>query len=204
MHTFVSATRQDRVAILLIDNPPVNALSAGVPEALVAAVEAAERDEEVSAIVIGAAGRTFVAGADITLLERTAWGDREAKPLLKPFFNRIERATKPVVMAIHGTALGGGLELALAGHYRVALANAQVGLPEVNLGIIPGADGTQRLPRLTGVRKALEMCVSGRPIRAQEAFEAGIIDRVVDADLMSAAVAFANDVASRTRTPTHE
>jgi 3-hydroxyacyl-CoA dehydrogenase len=116
---------------------------------------------------------------------------------LKPLLNRIEQSSKPVVAAIHGVALGGGLELAMACHYRVAVASAQLGLPEVNLGIIPGADGTQRLPRLVGLKKALEMCVSGRPIRAREALETGLIDEVVEGDLTSAGVAFAERVAGQ-------
>ena len=117
-----------------------------------------------SAIVFMGAGKTFVAGADINSLERAAWGDREAACDLHPLLARIEDCAKPVVMAIHGTALGGGLEIAMAGHFRVAAPDALLGQPEVNLGIIPGAEGTQRLPRLVGVEKALDMCVTGKPI----------------------------------------
>ena len=129
------------------------------------------------------AGKTFIAGADITTLEQAAWGDRGGAADLHDMLSRIEDCSKPVVMAIHGTALGGGLELAMAGHYRVAAPDALLGQPEVNLGIIPGAEGTQRLPRLVGVAKALDMCVTGKPIAAREALAAGLIDAVVDGDL---------------------
>ncbi len=119
---------------------------------------------------------------------------------------RIEDSHTPVIMAIHGTALGGGLELAMAGHFRIAVADATLGQPEVNLGIIPGAEGTQRLPRLVGVAKAVEMCVSGRPITAADALASGLIDAVVDGDLTDAAVLFAEDVIARgvCRAPTRE
>ena len=127
-------------------------------------------------VVIGA-GRTFVAGADIKGLEEIAWGGDSGAPDMHDLLQRIEDLPKPVVMAMHGTALGGGLELAMAGHYRVAVADGQMGQPEVNLGIIPGAEGTQRLPRLVGVEKAIEMCVSGKPIKAKDALAAGLIDR---------------------------
>jgi 3-hydroxyacyl-CoA dehydrogenase len=194
---FVKVGRHDDVVVLEIDNPPVNALSPGVPEALVAALDGAEGDASVSAIVVRGAGRTFVAGADITTLEQAAWGDEAAAPDWHDVLRRVEDARKPIVMAIHGTALGGGLELAMAGHYRIAAADAQVGQPEVNLGIIPGAEGTQRLPRLAGVEKALEMCVTGRPIPAAEARAAGILDDIADGDLTEAAVSFARRVAAR-------
>ena len=177
-------TIRDTVAVIAVDNPPVNALSPGVPEAIVQAFDAAERDEAVSAIVFMGAGRTFVAGADINSLERAAWGDREAACDMHPLLARIEDCAKPVVMAIHGTALGGGLEIAMAGHFRVAVPDALIGQPEVNLGIIPGAEGTQRLPRLVGVEKALDMCVTGKPLKARDAHAAGLIDRVVDGDLV--------------------
>ena len=140
------------------------------------------------------AGKTFVAGADINSLERAAWGDREAACDMHPLLARIEDCAKPVVMAIHGTALGGGLEIAMAGHFRVAVPDALIGQPEVNLGIIPGAEGTQRLPRLVGVEKALDMCVTGKPLKARDAHAAGLIDRVVDGDLAEGAVRFARNV----------
>jgi 3-hydroxyacyl-CoA dehydrogenase len=182
---------RDQVLVVTIDNPPVNALSEGVPEGLMAAIDAAEADSLVTAVVIAAAGRTFVAGADISLLERTAWGDLASKPDLRPLLRRIEGCGKPTVMALHGTALGGGLELAMAGSYRVAVAAARMGLPEVTLGIIPGAEGTQRLPRLVGVQKALDMVVTSKPITASDALASGLIDAIVDGDLTDEAVAFA-------------
>ena len=192
MPEFVKSSRHGDVLVLEIDNPPVNALSPGVPEALHAALDAAEPDPGVVAIVVRGAGRTFVAGADITTLEEAAWGNEAAAPNWHDLLSRIEDCQKPVVMAIHGTALGGGLELAMAGHYRVAVASAQVGQPEVNLGIIPGAEGTQRLPRLAGVAKALDMCVTGKPIPAAEALRAGIIDAIAGDDLTAFAVEFAS------------
>jgi 3-hydroxyacyl-CoA dehydrogenase len=197
MPQFVKSTRHGDVLVLEIDNPPVNALSPGVPEALHAALDAAEPDSGVAAIVVRGAGRTFVAGADITTLEQAAWGNEAAAPNWHDLLSRIEDCRKPVVMAIHGTALGGGLELAMAGHYRVAVASAQVGQPEVNLGIIPGAEGTQRLPRLAGVAKALDMCVTGKPISAAEALSAGILDAIAGDDLTAFAVEFASRDARR-------
>src|ERR1043166_5051090 len=140
----VTTTVRDGVAVVQIDNPPVNALSAGIPEALVSAVEQAETNPGVRAVIMIGAGRPFVAGADINELERAAWDPNASLPQMHGVLQRIEDASKPVVMAIHGTALGGGLELAMAGHYRVATADAQVGQPEVKLGLIPGAAGTQR------------------------------------------------------------
>jgi 3-hydroxyacyl-CoA dehydrogenase len=195
----VTTTIKDGVAVIAVDNPPVNALSPGVPDAIVQAFEAVERDAAVSAVVFTGAGKTFVAGADINSLERAAWGDREAACDLHPLLARIEDCAKPVVMAIHGTALGGGLEIAMAGHFRVAVPEALIGQPEVNLGIIPGAEGTQRLPRLVGVEKALDMCVTGKPLKAREALAAGLIDRVVEGDIVDAAVRFARNVAVTSR-----
>src|SRR4029077_12800012 len=185
------SSRQGDVLVLEIDNPPVNALSPGVPEALHAALDVAEPDPGVAAILVRGAGRTFVAGADITTLEEAAWGNEAAAPNWHDLLSRIEDCRKPVVMAGHSNALGGGLELAMAGHYRVAVASAQVGQPEVNLGIIPGAEGTQRLPRLAGVAKAVEMCADGNPIKAEEALRVGIVDSMIEGDLLSGAIAFA-------------
>jgi 3-hydroxyacyl-CoA dehydrogenase len=205
MREFINISRHGDILVVEIDNPPVNALSPGVPEALGAALDEAERDGSVAAVVIRGAGRMFVAGADITMLEEAAWGNESAAPNWHDLFQRIEDCTKPVVMAIHGAALGGGLELAMAGHYRVAVASAQVGQPEVNLGIIPGAEGTQRLPRLAGVSKALEMCVTGKPIAAADAVAAGILDEIAGDDLTVSAVGFARRVAPRgTHTKTRD
>jgi 3-hydroxyacyl-CoA dehydrogenase len=192
----VSVTHADGVALIRIDNPPVNALSQDVIDGLSAAIDAVTKDAAVRAVVVIGAGRTFVAGADIKGLEQIAWGGDSGAPEMHDLLQRIEDLSKPVVMAMHGTALGGGLELAMAGHYRVAVPEGQMGQPEVNLGIIPGAEGTQRLPRLVGLEKAIEMCVSGKPIKAREALAAGLIDRVVDSDLATGAMAFAREVAS--------
>ena len=183
------------VAVVTIDNPPVNALGDGVPEGLENAINAAEVDDAVRAVVIMGAGTTFVAGADIKQLEDLAWGRGSGAPNIHELLLKIENCSKPVVMAIHGTALGGGLELAMAGHYRVAVRTARVGQPEVSLGIIPGAEGTQRLPRLAGVEKAIEMCVTGKLLSAPEALEAGIIDAIVEGDLRSDAIVYARRIA---------
>src|SRR3954468_5106528 len=172
MSELVRTHRDGDVLVVEIDNPPVNALGAGVPEGLAAALEAADRDDGIAAIVVRGAGRTFVAGADIATLEDAAGGDEGAAADLHDLLQRVEQCRTPVVMAIHGTALGGGLELAMAGHYRVAVADASLGQPEVNLGIIPGAEGTQRLPRLVGIAKALDMCVTGKPLKAGVALDA--------------------------------
>jgi 3-hydroxyacyl-CoA dehydrogenase len=197
MSNRLSLTPHGDVAVITVENPPVNALSDGVPEELAAAVDAACADAAVRAIVVIGAGTTFIAGADINELERAAWDERASLPDMHDVLRRIELASKPVVMAIHGNALGGGLEVAMAGHYRVAVADARVGQPEVNLGIIPGAEGTQRLPRLVGVERAIDMCVTGRPLAAPDAAQAGLIDRVVEGNLLDGAIAFARDVAAR-------
>jgi 3-hydroxyacyl-CoA dehydrogenase len=197
MNTLVSVTHSGGVAVVTIDNPPVNALSPGVPEGILAAIEALERDPSVTAAVVIGAGRTFIAGADIKELERAAERDSASGegPDMHGLLQRIEDCPKPVVMAIHGTALGGGLEVAMAGHFRVASPDAQMGQPEVNLGIIPGAEGTQRLPRLAGTAAAVEMCVSGKPIRAPEALRLGLIDRLIEGDLRDGAIEFARGAA---------
>jgi 3-hydroxyacyl-CoA dehydrogenase len=179
----------------------VNALSPGVPEGILDALARAERDPAVKAVVFMGAGKTFVAGADIATLERAAWGDTGALCDLHGLLAKLEDSSKPIVMAIHGTALGGGLEIAMAGHFRIAAAGAVLGQPEVNLGIIPGAEGTQRLPRLVGIARALDMCVTGKPVKAHEALAAGLIDRVVDGDLGPAATAFAREAAAGGRLP---
>src|SRR5690242_18854065 len=192
----VSLTSDHDIAVVTIDNPPVNALSPGVPEGISAALNEAERDSSIRAIVIIGAGRTFIAGADIRELERAAAG-QGAPPRLHGLLAQLEDCSRPVVMALHGTALGGGLEVAMAGHYRVASPDAQAGQPEVNLGIIPGAEGTQRLPRLVGVAAAIEMCVSGKPVPAAQALALGLIDRIIPGDLRTGAVEFAREMAAR-------
>ena len=184
------------VAVITIDNPPVNALSPGVPEGIGAMLAIAQSDPIARAILLLGAGRTFIAGADINQLATAA-----GAPNLHELLLEIENCKKPLVAAMHGTALGGGLEVAMAAHYRVATADAQVGQPEVNLGIIPGAEGTQRLPRLAGVARAVDMCVSGVPLRAPEALQAGIIDRIIEGDLLAGAAAFALEMATRPRHP---
>jgi 3-hydroxyacyl-CoA dehydrogenase len=204
MSSFVTITRHADVLVMEIDNPPVNALSPGVPEALIAAIDAAGADTATAAIVIRGAGRTFVAGADITKLEQAAWGRERDAVNLHELLQRVEDCRKPIVMAIHGSALGGGLELAMAGHFRVAAADAQVGQPEVNLGIIPGGEGTQRLPRLVGIEKALDMCITGRAMSAAEGRAAGLIDEIAHGDLMTSAVALAKRVAGGQWTRTRE
>jgi 3-hydroxyacyl-CoA dehydrogenase len=180
----LNITLDGDVLLIEVDNPPVNALSPGVPEAILEAIDRADRNPS-------------VAGADIASLEEAAWGTRAAAADLHDVLARIEDCRKPIVMAIHGTALGGGLELAMAGHYRVAVADASIGQPEVNLGIIPGAEGTQRLPRLVGVAKALDMCVTGRPIKARDALAVGLLDAVVEGDLAAEAIRFAREVSDR-------
>src|SRR5260370_13276516 len=195
MNELVLFTKQDGVAVITINNPPVNALSPGVPDGITSAIDVAKNDPSVRAIVVIGAGRTFVAGADIKEFAKIRSQGRSVT--LLPALKTIEDCPKPVVMAIHGTALGGGLELAMAGHYRVASPDAQVGQPETKLGIIPGAGGTQRLPRLAGVAKAVEMCAFGEPISARDALARGIVDRLVEGDLLAGALAFAAEVAAR-------
>ncbi|HNY40663.1 MAG TPA: enoyl-CoA hydratase-related protein, partial [Bryobacteraceae bacterium] len=178
---------RDTAAVIGIDNPPVNALASGMAEAIADAVEAAAAAPRITAIVVVCAGKTFVAGAEIREFGEIVAG-RMPPITLAAAFARIEACAKPIIMAIHGSALGGGLELAMAGHYRVASATAKVGQPEVNLGLIPGAGGTQRLPRLCGIAKALELCTTGRAVSAAEALEAGIIDKIAEGDLLDGAV----------------
>ena len=189
MSELVRTHRQESVLIVTVDNPPVNALSPGVAEGIVEAVRAAQTDAGIDAIIVTGAGRTFVAGADIKELGRIVAGER---PMIdfNPLFNEIEDSAKTVIMALHGTALGGGLELALAGHYRIAYADTRLGQPEVKLGLIPGAGGTQRLPRLVGLEAALDLCVFGEPVDARRALQCGLVDAVVT-DLLDAALAFA-------------
>src|SRR4051812_37960063 len=185
----ISTRRHGDVLIILSNNPPVNALSTAVRKGLVDAVAEAEADEAVNAVVIACEGQTFFAGADIT-----EFGKPPQQPWLPLVVDAIENCSKPVVAAIHGTALGGGLEVALGCHYRVADPTAKLGTPEVKLGLLPGAGGTQRLPRVAGVRKALEMCATGNPIGAREAFACGLVDRLVEGELIPHAVAYAEEV----------
>ena len=199
IETFVTYSVRDDVGVIVINNPPVNALSSGVLEGISIAVNALEADRQVRAMIVIGGGRTFVAGADINEFVEITSG-RGTMPAFHPVLNAIEDCPKPVVMAIHGTALGGGLELAMAGHYRVATLDAQVGQPEVKIGLIPGAGGTQRLPRLAGVAKAAEMCAFGEPVSAKDALSAGIVDKIIDGDLLEGAIEFAKNAGRPRRT----
>jgi 3-hydroxyacyl-CoA dehydrogenase len=189
MNDLVSQAREGEIAIITINNPPVNALSPGVPEGIAAAIAEVCEDESIKGVVLIGGGRTFIAGADIKEFGKVTSGEKGRGSLL-PLLLAIEDCPKPTLAAIHGTAFGGGLEVAMAFHYRVAAPNAQVGQPEVKLGIIPGAAGTQRLPRLAGVAKAVEMCAFGEPVKASEALKTGIIDRVIEGDLLQGAIEF--------------
>jgi 3-hydroxyacyl-CoA dehydrogenase len=173
----VTRELRGKVLLVTIDHAPVNALSADVRRGLLAAVEAADADKAVEAVLIVGAGRNFIAGADIR-----EFGKPPVPPSLPDVCNRIEACTKPVVAAIHGAALGGGLEVALAAHYRIAVDGAKLGLPEVQLGLLPGAGGTQRTPRLIGAQAALDLILSGRHAGAKEALSIGLIDRVGSSD----------------------
>ncbi|MCD4548581.1 enoyl-CoA hydratase/isomerase family protein, partial [Burkholderia pseudomallei] len=173
----VTRERRDKVLVVTIDHPPVNALSADVRRGLVDALDAADADAAVGAVLIVGAGRNFIAGADIR-----EFGKLPVPPLLPDVCNRIETSGKPVVVALHGAALGGGLEVALAAHYRLAVPGAKLGLPEVQLGLLPGAGGTQRTPRLIGAKAALELMLSGRHASAEEALALGLVDRLAHSD----------------------
>jgi 3-hydroxyacyl-CoA dehydrogenase len=177
---------EQSIAVITINNPPVNALSHGVREGIYKGIETASQDDSVTGIVIYCEGRTFIAGADIS-----EFGSAPKEPHLPAVLTLLDQSNKPVVAAVHGTALGGGLETTLCCNYRVASADAKFGLPEVHLGLLPGAGGTQRLPRIVGVEKALSMVTSGAPIGANEALESGLIDMIVESDLRAEAIAFA-------------
>jgi 3-hydroxyacyl-CoA dehydrogenase len=180
------------VGVITVDNPPVNAMSPGVPEGIVAALDQGNADPAVKAMVLIGSGRSFIAGADIRQFGRGP----STPPTGRRHYNVMDDSPKPVIAAIHGYALGGGLETALACHYRVAVPSARVGLPEVQIGILPGAGGTQRLPRLIGPKAALDLIVSGRHVPAPEAHKLGIIDELApEGGLKEAAIAFARRVA---------
>src|SRR5271155_1928186 len=204
MTDLVQLTKDNDIAIITINNPPVNALSPGVPEGISEALDRIAQDASVKAAVLIGGGRTFVAGADIKEFGKMTSSGKSRGAGLTPFLLKIEDSVKPVIVAIHGTAFGGGLELAMAGHYRVAVSTAQVGQPEVKLGLIPGAAGTQRLPRLAGAAKAVEMCADGNPIKAADALNSGIIDRLIEGDLLAGAIAFAREVADQPKRKTRE
>jgi 3-hydroxyacyl-CoA dehydrogenase len=204
MSDLVQLAKDNDIAVITINNPPVNALSLGVPEGIAAAIQQIDKDDSVKAAVLIGGGKTFVAGADIKEFGKITSGKSGGGLELPLLLLKIEDCRKPVVMAIHGSAFGGGLELAMSGHYRVAMPTSQVGQPEVKLGIIPGAAGTQRLPRLAGAAKAVEMCADGNPIKAAEALKFGIIDRLIEGDLLTGAVAFAREVADKPVRKTRE
>lgn len=190
MTEWVSLERRDDVAVVAIDHPPVNALAHPVRSALLAAVESADADASVNAILILGAGKHFVAGADIREFDAPP-----RAPLLNDVLLRVESCGKPVIAALHGQVLGGGFELALASHYRCATSDAQLGLPEINLGLLPGAGGTQRLPRLIGAKPALDMMLSGEPVGVERARALGIIDQLLDdRDYVTRAIAYARQL----------
>src|SRR3954465_1690192 len=183
---------QDGVAVITVDNPPVNALGPGVREGIIDAVERGNADSNVKAMVLIGAGRSFIAGADIRQF------GKPRPQLARRSTDVLDDSQKPVVAAIHGYALGGGLEHALSCNYRIAVPSAKVGLPEVLIGILPGGGGTQRLPRLIGPKAAMELIVSGRHVPAAEAKQLGIVDAVVPGkDLRKEAIAYAKGVAAK-------
>jgi 3-hydroxyacyl-CoA dehydrogenase len=184
--------KRGNVGIIWINNPPVNAISVGVRAALIDGVAKLAQDPEINIGVLACEGRTFMAGADIT-----EFGKPPVSPGLHEAINAVESSVKPIVAAIHGTAFGGGLEVALGCHYRVAVASAKVGLPEVKLGLLPGAGGTQRLPRLIGIEAALGIIVSGDPVPAAPAAKAGVIDKIIEGDLLEGALDYARGLAAR-------
>ncbi len=195
MSDLVRVSVTDRIAVIRVANPPVNALSQGVRQGLSDAIETVDTSADIDAAIIVGDGRTFIAGADIS-----EFGKPPQPPALPDVINRIEASMKPIVAVLHGTALGGGLEVALGAHYRVGLKGARVGLPEVTLGILPGAGGTQRMPRLVGVDVALDMITSGRHVPIAEAEKLGIVDTVSDeADPEAAGLAFAAKILADNR-----
>ena len=193
MSEVVSLERHDDIAVITVNSPPVNALSAAVRSGIFESIKAAAADANVKGIVLTCAGRTFIAGADITEFGKPPQGAG-----LNEVIAEMEGCPKPIVAAIHGTALGGGLETALGCHFRVAVKEARLGLPEVKLGLLPGAGGTQRLPRAVGPELAVKMIVGGNPISAAEALKAGLVDEIVD-DLVPGAEAFARKAVAEKR-----
>jgi 3-hydroxyacyl-CoA dehydrogenase len=193
----IRTERHDDVLVIISNNPPVNALGAAVRQGLEAGLKEGLADASITAMVIRCDGRTFFAGADIT-----EFGKPFVEPGLPTLVDMIEASDKPVVAAIHGTALGGGCEVTLACHYRIAVPSAKIGTPEVKLGLLPGAGGTQRIPRVAGVALALEMTAKGDPISAKRALDAGLIDRLAGEDSLEAdAIAFARDIAGKRPLP---
>ena len=185
----VAYTRHDNIAVLTIKNPPVNALSQAVRQGLMDQMDHAEADTGVDAVVIVGDGRAFIAGADIT-----EFGKPPMAPSLPDVVDRIEASPLLVIAAMHGVSLGGGLEVAMGCHYRIAVPSARIGLPEVHLGLIPGAGGTQRLPRLIGVAAALDVMTTGRQVGASEALEMGVIDTIKDGNPLENGLSFAAEL----------
>jgi len=196
MSEVVRLEKSGRVGLVIIDSPPVNALSEAVRAGLQDCFRRAATDESIEAIVLHCAGKTFIAGADIAEL-----GGEMGDTSYHELFAEIEAIEKPVVAALHGTALGGGVEAALACHYRVADRGARIGFPEINLGIVPGAGGTQRLPRIVGAKQALQMFLSGRPVDAEQALSSGLIDAVADDDLQQFAIDYAEELLGNKKGP---
>jgi len=190
MHNNTNYEIIENIAIITINNPPVNAMDLKTRQSLSNAFDQLNSDDSAKAAVLICAGRTFIAGADISEFDQLPFKD----PWLPEAVQKIEDANKPVIAAIHGSALGGGLEVAMGCHFRCAVKSARLGLPEVTLGLLPGASGTQRLPRLAGVKKALDMMLSGKPVNAEEALECGIIDKIIETDLQEGAIAFAKEI----------
>ena len=189
MAEIVGFSKEGNIGLITVNNPPVNALSQAVRAGIRSCIEKSIADSDIAAMIIICDGRTFIAGADIR-----EFGKAPMEPHLPDVCQFIEDSPKPVIAAIHGTALGGGLEIPLSCHFRIAVATAKVGLPEVKLGLLPGAGGTQRLPRVAGVQAALEMITSGTPIAAAKAKAIGILDEIVEGDLKAAAMAYAKKV----------
>ncbi|HEX7416956.1 MAG TPA: 3-hydroxyacyl-CoA dehydrogenase NAD-binding domain-containing protein [Steroidobacteraceae bacterium] len=192
----VTLTRESGIGLILIDNPPVNALSQAVRAGLWDCIGRAEADPDIDAIVVLCMGRTFCAGADIR-----EFGRPMQDPALPALIERIEDCSKPVIAALHGTALGGGLEVALGCHFRIALPAAKLGLPEVKLGLLPGAGGTQRLPRLVGVEAALQMILEGDPVDGLRAHAIGLVDELASGELRASALGFARRLITERRAP---
>ena len=189
---------RDGIAVITFDHPPVNGFGFAVRSGLVEAIHASINDAAVKAMVITGGGKMFSGGADITEFNTPR---AEQAPNLHDVIAAIEASSKPIVMAINGTALGGGLEVAMAAHYRVAVKGALLGLPEVKIGILPGGGGTQRLPRAVGLEIAVNMIVSGEPVPAEHLAKTALLDRVVDADVVDGAVAFALEIAGKSELP---
>lgn len=188
----VTIIREGGIAVVTVDNAPVNALSHSVRDGLVHAVDTLDADASVSAVVLICADRTFIAGADVN-----EFGKPPQPPHLPDVVGRIETAAKPWVAAIHGSALGGGLEVALGCRFRLAVPSASLGLPEVKLGLVPGAGGTVRLPRLVGIETAVEVITTGTPLKAEKALAAGLVDAIVEGDLRESAIVFAKEAITR-------